>query len=107
MNIEKIFGRMSVYNIKKEQDQKDYKSKFIWHWWMPNWLKNHIEDISFDNVYKGTPMDCQIKRTCLVFSGSKNLYWIFFRHKKKGTDYGNWRPCLKFMKTSNDHTGCG
>ena len=111
--LKKIFGYMSVFNLNKHRDEytwmKNYKTKWVWHWHMPNWLNNHLEDISFDNIYMGTPEDSCEKRTCLTFSGSKNIYWVFFRKTpgKWGGRTGDWKWCLKFNKSTNDHTGMG
>lgn len=74
----------------------------------PTWLQKQLESIEFDNIYEGTPEDYREKRTCLIFAGSKNLYWIFFRDKPGNyATTGDWKWCLKFKKTHNNHVCCG
>ena len=109
--MKKLFGYMTVFNLNKHRDKYRYynniKIKWCWYWIMPDWLNEHLECISFDNIYMGTPEDCREKRTCLTFIGSKNIYWVFFRRVpgKGGGRTGDWKWCLKFDKSTNDHIG--
>lgn len=106
----KLFGYFRKWNIKDHRgeypyEDDGYKYKFIWNYHAPNWMHKWFEGISFDNIYYGTPEDAYDKRTCLIFHGADNLYWIFFRQSPVGV--GDWKWCLKFKKWSNDHVCCG
>lgn len=109
--MKKIFGQFSIYNLNRKRrkrstlyDDPSWKIKWIFWWVAPNWIHKHIEGVSFDNLYNTD--DYGEKRTCLIFSGSKHNYWVFFRKTKPNEDKGDWHWCLKFMKTDNDHC-CG
>lgn len=108
--MKKIFGRISIYNLNKKRRKKEqfyddsrWKIKWVFWWHSPSWLYKHFEGICFDNIYSVD--EYGERRTCLTFSGSKNIYWVFFRRQKHNK--GNWHWCLEFMKTTNDHCGMG
>ena len=112
--LKKFFGYITIFNVNNHRDEYLYynrpyiKIRWIGRWVTPLWLQKHLETIEFNNIYEGTPDDYRQKYTCLIFSGSKNLYWIYFR--KKPGDYsktGDWKWCLKFLKSPNDHCCCG
>lgn len=111
MTLKQIFGYFNVFNIEKHRDEypwndrEQHKHRFILTYVAPQWMWKWFECVSFDNIYMGTPEDSYDKRTCLIFSGSKNNYWIFFRHSP--ISKGDWKWCLKFMKTGNDHVYMG
>lgn len=110
--LKKLFGYFTVFDLEKHRDMYPYcdkpsfyKKRLIIKYWTPKWMSGCLECIEFDNIYNGTPEDTYDKRTCLVFVGVDNLYWIYFRESP--IECGDWKWCLKFNKTSNDHTGCG
>lgn len=79
--------RQKWFTFSIYQNKDD--GKFIIHW---NWSVPHIplEEIE----YSKTP-----DRHQLVFCGTHNLYWVFFK---------SWEGKYKwFRKTRNDHTNCG
>ena len=110
--MKKIFGYFSFYNINKERklkqdlffDNPEWKTKWILRYNAPKWLWKHLESISFDNLYRINRSG--EKRTALIFTGSKNIYWIFFR-KTPYEGAPDWKWCLKFQKSTNDHCCCG
>ena len=111
--MKKIFGWFSIYNLNKKRRQKkedfydDPRWKIKWIFWYnaPRWMYKHFEGISFDNIY--CTEEWGERRTCLIFSGSKHNYWVFFRKKNEQSgENGDWHWCLKFLKTDNDHCGC-
>ena len=99
--------RFSTYNIKKrpedayekqyneayQKNKKDY-FKYLIHW---KWFVPHIpfEGIEFAHVWNGTH---------LVFSGTKNNYWIIFRDSPRWDEKAKWK--FRMFKCPNDHCGC-
>lgn len=115
--LKKIFGYITVFNINRHRNEypwekrPQYKIRWILRWVAPQWLWSRLESVSFYNIYNGTPNeDYEDRSTSLVFEGSNSLYWIYFRDKTGDERYvrnGDWKWCLKFRKTRNDHTTCG
>lgn len=100
--------KFSKYDFKKEPEDsypkmyneayklhKDEYFKRIYHW---NWFVPHVpfEGIEFVHEWQSTH---------IVFCGTENLYWIFFRQSPRWDERGKWK--FKLMKCSNDHTSCG
>lgn len=106
-----IFGYFSVWDINKHRDsypwndRPEMKIRYLINYITPSFLDKHLESIGFYNIYN-TSEDGE-KYTALVFSGTENLYWIYFRKKKTTWGPGDWHWCLKFSKETNDHVGCG
>lgn len=98
----------SYYNIKNKpedsydkeynevyQTNKDKYFKIVINWW---WNVPHIpfEGINFAHMWNVTQ---------LVFSGTKNNYWLILRDSPRYSEKAKWK--IRMFKSTNDHVGCG
>lgn len=100
--------KFSYYNIKNEpednyvkayneayQNNKNDYFKIVIHWL---WFVPHIS-------FEGVEFAHQWNKTQLVFSGTKNNYWILLRDSDSYKERGKWK--LRIFKSTNDHCSGG